>query len=364
MSESKRFRGRPARRRLFALGALSLGAVAALLGGEVAVRLFGGISEPRRHFRPGIYAADPTLGWRLLPNYQGVHLEYAYEAPTRINDLGYRGPAWSEARLQAGTRVLALGDSCTFGRGVADDETYPHQIEALLREGGLTDAAVFNAGVPGYDTVQQLAVLEELLPVVRPHVVVLAWLPNDVLERSVDQIPRLQVLDGQLVHDVERYREWRERIDHQGIHGSALYRFLRVRSKQLEGALGMERSSNWNELTLAPEALAYSTGPLRQIVERTRAHGAEPVLVLFPRKEELLPDADHAHHDHMAAVAEGLGVPCVHLPRLWRERGGLEEEYLLRDAVHLTPGGYREVARDVAPVVAKARARSQVQTER
>lgn len=71
-----------------------------------------------------------------------------------------------------------LGDSYTFGWGVAEAEPYPQRAEALLRERGL-HAEVINAGVPGYNTEQEAFLLDELMPRYRPDMVVLGYVMND-----------------------------------------------------------------------------------------------------------------------------------------------------------------------------------------
>ena len=308
------------------------------------MRLLGVTAEPRRHFRPGIYRADPELGWTLLPDYRGAHMEHDAAVPTSTNPDGFRGPAWDAARAAAPLRVLALGDSCTFGRGVPDEGTWPAQLEARLRARG-QEAAVWNAGVPGYDTVQEAALLRRLGPRVRPQVVVVMWLPNDVLERSVDQIPRLQVLDGQLVDDVEKYLEWRGRIDHHGLHRSALYRFVSTRLKLLSGP----RAARWQ----GPEALEYSLGPLREIQAACRSLGARPVLVSLPRQEEVeVPGTSIEHHARLVEAARGLGFEVLDLAAAWRARGAVPGRYLADDTVHLTSAGYAEVAEALADLPA------------
>jgi lysophospholipase L1-like esterase len=340
----------------FALAALTVGVLVSLVVGEVAVRVLGVTGAPRRHFRPGIYAPDPELGWVLQPAYRGVHLEYDFEAPTTTNALGYRGPAWDATRSASTVRVLALGDSCTFGRGVGDADTWPARLEARLRAGGV-DAAVYDAGVPGYDTVQEEVVLGRLLPVVRPTHVVVAWLPNDVLERSVDLRSRTQILDGQRVDDVERYQEWKARIEGRSISGSALYRFLRVQRRLLKRALA-HRRGDWDRFGIRDEDLAYSQGPLERIAARARAVGARPILLLVPRQEEVEPPlSTSTHHARMAAFANQGDIDVVDLPAAWRAPGGLPpgELYLPRDAVHFAPLGYEKIAEAVAERIRESR---------
>jgi acyl-CoA thioesterase-1 len=53
--------------------------------------------------------------------------------------------------LQEGVRIIAFGDSLTAGYGVPLVESYPAQLEALLRERGVV-ARVINAGVSGETT--------------------------------------------------------------------------------------------------------------------------------------------------------------------------------------------------------------------
>ncbi|MCO5165528.1 MAG: GDSL-type esterase/lipase family protein [Planctomycetes bacterium] len=326
-------------------GALGLGS--ALLAGEVAVRVSGVTSSPRRHTRPGMLAADPELGWVLQPHYRGVHVEPTYEVPVSTNDLGFRTPAWDEARAAAEVRVLALGDSCTFGLGVGDDDTWPAQLEGALREGGV-DAAVFNAGVSGYDTEQELVVLRRLVEVVRPTAVVVGWLPNDALQPSAEQLADIRLVDGHMVteENMDRFLEWRDRLERRpGLRSSALYGFVRSRWKLLT-ARDRAREPGPGDGPIPDEVLARSQAALAEIVRESRAAGARPVVVLFPREEEVFdPAVDASHHARMAAFVAGLEAEAIDLAHTWREAppGRAVDLYIPRDSVHLTPTGYRLV---------------------
>ena len=76
--------------------------------------------------------------------------------------------------------IAALGDSCTFGFRVDEDETYPALLEASLREHGMPRAAVVNYGVPGYTSFQGRRLLTEILSRHRPDFVLLAFGANDL----------------------------------------------------------------------------------------------------------------------------------------------------------------------------------------
>ena len=62
-----------------------------------------------------------------------------------------RASAW---RPGAQVRVLAVGDSHTFGTNVADEESYPAQLQRLLDEARPGRFSVVNLGVPGMSSTQ------------------------------------------------------------------------------------------------------------------------------------------------------------------------------------------------------------------
>ncbi|MGE0708758.1 MAG: SGNH/GDSL hydrolase family protein [Planctomycetota bacterium] len=334
-------RGR--RRAVFAGLALLLSLGLAAVVGEVALRILDLDVPARRYFSPGIYRADPDLGWALLPGYRGVHREYSYDARTSTNARGFRGPEWDAARRAAPVRVLCLGDSCTFGRGVNDGEEFTARLEVALRARLGREVSVYAAAVPGYDTVQEDVLHAQLQAELAPQVVVVAWLPNDVLERSVETRKQQQVIDGQLVRDAARYKAWKYKIEGRGLYRSALYRFLRLHLTRLTHEQG---NSNYKgDLS----DLAYSQEPLARIHERARAAGARLVVALFPRVEEISGAAGTGHHEAMRAWCAARGIAVVDFPARWRGRIGVwGPRYIEGDSVHFTAAGYEAIAQELA----------------
>ena len=170
---------------LVALPSLLIAAVAALALIEVWVR----ISWDDKRGTPGFYMSDPRLGQRLSPGYNG----WFAGVPVRINRLGFRDDReYSLAKAPGTFRIIVLGDSVTFGHGTLGETTYPFLLERRL-EAWRPDVTweVWNLGVPGYNTGQELAYLEEVGERYAPDLVIVGFYPNDIQNNTVISRPSL-----------------------------------------------------------------------------------------------------------------------------------------------------------------------------
>lgn len=126
---------------------------------------------------PGIFLSDAVRGQRLAPGYAG----WFAGVPVHINSLGFRDPReYSLQKPPQTFRILVLGDSVTFGHGATFETTYPFLLEQRLRD-WRPDVAweVWNLGVPGYNTRQELSYLQEVGPRFDPDLVIIGFYPND-----------------------------------------------------------------------------------------------------------------------------------------------------------------------------------------
>ena len=149
-------------------GALAFAAYLAVIGFaalEVGTRLL--VEEPEPLVIP---SANPRLVYELNPARRGV------------NSLGMRGPEVSPAELEGAFVVAAVGDSHMFSTEVRrNDRTIPARIQQrLAARWPASKPRVLNFGVPGYNTTQELALLEARVLDFEPQVIVLQYTVNDL----------------------------------------------------------------------------------------------------------------------------------------------------------------------------------------
>jgi len=142
--------------------------------------------EPRKG-RPGFFLSDAIRGQRLAPNYDG----WFAGVPVHINRLELRDPREYDRAKRSNTfRILVLGDSVTFGHGSVYEHTYPYLVEQQLKAWRPdVDWQVWNAAVPGYNTSQELAQLEEVGPAFAPDLVVVGFYENDLMDNHPIRTP-------------------------------------------------------------------------------------------------------------------------------------------------------------------------------
>lgn len=158
---------------LAVLFASSIAVLLSLIATEIWVRSAWDASRGT----PGFFVSDPVLGQRLAANYDG----WFAGVPARTNSLGFRDTREYALPKVTGTfRILVLGDSVTFGHGALYETSYPYLLEQRLRSWRPeVKWEVWNLGVPGYNTAQELAYLKQVGERYAPDLVVVGFFLND-----------------------------------------------------------------------------------------------------------------------------------------------------------------------------------------
>jgi lysophospholipase L1-like esterase len=121
----------------------------------------------------------PGLPYELVPGRKGTYAG----VEVAINSLGQRGPEVTVAKPPGTYRVVALGDSLTFGYGAPQDGTWPAALERLLAQDrpALRASAVqvLNLGVSGYNSDNEARALEAKALPLDPDLIVVGYFLND-----------------------------------------------------------------------------------------------------------------------------------------------------------------------------------------
>lgn len=265
-----------------------------------------------------------------------------------IGEAGCRGPALASGSGRL--RLLALGDSSTYGYGVREAEAWPRLLEAELRTRGL-QVDVLNGGTIGYTVVQGRVRFAELAPLAEPVLVVLAFGAfNEHLAApgGIDDRTRVDLWD--------RRDRWSDRLRRE----SAVVQFfaelagggLRTPDPALQ-----QRRDLWGEPDysgMRRVSLDQFTAELTGLCGDVRAAGAEPLLVAMPRRQDL--EARKAVMEHYSQAVHGVAaassVALVDVRTDFRSQSA-EEVFLPKDWVHPSSAGHARIASLLAPTVAQ-----------
>ncbi len=365
--------GRSPRRRLRRAALAAAGIAVALVAAELGVRRF--LPQPAFFSHPGLYVADPAIGYRMRPGVDAVVGNWAeFESPVHVNRAGTRGPEIAPRRPGV-LRILVLGDSLTFGPGVGDEQAFPLALAGELGKRGVAAEGI-NAGIGGYGPPQEVAWFGRYGRALAPDVVVLGiFTGNDLQDASPDRKP-LAVVDGELQDEADRRRS---AVFHWLFQSSQLVALAKY-SLPVPLDRGLRRLLHLPEpgaaRALREEMKLYQRAPLAEtLAGATASEAAIARLVELARPARvaalLLPSYLQADDRAWTAALADLELAAGDYDRLAPNR--LFEEALARHAVptldltpvfadamrrgeivfyphdhHYTLAGHREIARHAA----------------
>ena len=114
-----------------------------------------------------------------FPYLDGIALQRPYESDLyNINSSGFRTPEFSKP-APGEFRIAVLGGSTTFGLLNADKNTIPAFLEQNLRAQLARNITVWNLGVPGVTSPEELVILKHVYEAVAPDLIIAYHGGND-----------------------------------------------------------------------------------------------------------------------------------------------------------------------------------------
>lgn len=134
-------------------------------------------------FVPALF--EPAVGYTLRPR---ARIE-AWGDMFTANEIGYRtGPLPGRREGRKAFQIVFLGDSWTFGLGVRAEESFPAQVARLATSTSGRPVEALNLGLPGYNTLNEIAALDFFYDRLRPDAVVICPTINDA-DSSANILP-------------------------------------------------------------------------------------------------------------------------------------------------------------------------------
>ncbi len=310
-------------------------------------------------------SVQPGQMTELIPGATNAHF---MGGAVRVNAHGFRGAEFAIPKPAGTFRILAVGDSVTFGFGVAEEAAFPSLLASSLQAPGQT-VEVINAGLPGAGLPYYFQTVRRWCDHADADVVVVSVVLNDILayrpEESLDQpMPAKGQADpagfgGPIRRSYVYTAGFRAlksvlyAVHVLDLRDSPGFRFVPLEEDEAERVRAWEASLKLLDLTVAEGARC----------------GVPLVVAVFPLELQLSPEAltqyredlgvalaanatDLAPQATLATWAADRGVPFVDLtPAFQRDEPRalfLRGAYVTFDPVHPSPLGHERAAAELA----------------
>jgi SGNH hydrolase-like domain, acetyltransferase AlgX len=263
--------------------------------------------------RAGMYRESSSFLTELIPGFVGREREREFDVEIRLNSEGFRQPDFAPAD-RALAKIVAIGDSFTFGHGVEGEDAYPRVLERLLDARLPAGVQVVNAGVPGRWVDEYYLELRERSLRLDPNLVVVGlFVGNDIdgedarthVWKEVDEKGRPLKIDENDARIEEGYRVERVRKARWTlpvIRDSHLAQLVFDAARAVRDEIEPPRLKE--AAVFAPDyspetqtALARVEDLLLAMRDLSASHGARLLIVLIPLREQIYPERRRGQED-------------------------------------------------------------------
>jgi lysophospholipase L1-like esterase len=166
---------------------------------EGGVRAWKTIRVDFRTWDRDYFVGSTDLGWEHRPDYSGIS---KYEAPQKpiernFDKNGFNLVDTEQVSNNKVPKIIAIGDSCTFGYGVASESTYVEFLDNFIPE-----ASVINLGCAGYTSYQGYLTLLKKGLALKPSLIIVSFNYNDrryvLREKDIDNESKFEKIGKNL----------------------------------------------------------------------------------------------------------------------------------------------------------------------
>jgi lysophospholipase L1-like esterase len=299
---------------------------------EIALRVAG-------YGNVEIYEPDPVLYWKLKAN-QNCYTKIDHK-PVHINSRGTRGPEFAIPKPAGTLRLLSLGDSKTFGWGLAEPETYAGRLQTLFQEhlGSKRHVEVINAGVNAYSYSQMHAFFRDAGLKYQPDLLLIgdANLWTQFSDNNSPEFVQAFMRRVRLKNFLRRFALYHYVVEYQlkEVYERTRSRFIPVDPKS--DTLFKEQQQK--------DPDAFFRRHVEALCSLALSNSVQPVLLYIPTLDALSSTNENAVLRAKRTVSDQLRVPLIDFSPELRARA--KDLYLEADPVHLNAPGNEILARQL-----------------
>ena len=293
------------------------------------------------------YVADPHLPYKPAPGSRltGRSPTDEFDFDYAHNSRGFRDTEHALAKPPGSFRIVAVGDSFTYGDGVTFAQTYVAQLETMLNGRGASHPPVeiVKLGIPRYFPESERLLLEHYGLQFSPDLVLVGFVPNDVMDTALgidavqtDAEGRLRTRESKALGSVGMFL-----FEHSHVFRIVLSRYVALRLAPVHRE-EIYRADGFHEKDW--RRIEEEFGRMRDAANRS---GAKLAIVYIPMLEAWAPQ--HAYPSERVATwsaRNGVSFIDTLAPLRTASLAG-ESVYYLKDG-HCTPQGYAIIAQTVA----------------
>jgi hypothetical protein len=329
---------------------------AGLLFAELALRVWDPpMASPKM---AQIHRPSNIFNWELVPKSFGVG---GFGESYLINSAGFRDREYELKKPPGKSRIMVIGDSFTFGPSINLENTYPKQLEQILKSKGIP-CEVINCGVIGYQMWQHVEVLKRKVLPYQPEMVILGLFLDDI----TFSVPPYKNPVGREGYNPFAPKGTSEIMAHSSLFNylwNLNYRFEAVyRYRRGYGYLQGIKARNekfgpknpdktWHKVMygkLKKQKYEDFKKALKNFISLSRAKAARVLVVMIPDAAQLHDPDKQAINRFVAQSCREIGVPFVDTTPILEKEKNPRLLYLFPKDAHNSPKGYRLIAQTAA----------------